>query len=147
MAGSCGLFLGSVAAGEWLRRFDSRRTYAAMTALLAIAFLAVFTLPISAIATIGVMTAATFCAGVGWVNLTTLLASSSPAGAGTTMTLNISTYTLSSAISVALGGLLIDLGGYTLLGIAFPVVILLSAIVIWAPGHTPVAVLEGRQPG
>jgi predicted MFS family arabinose efflux permease len=147
MAGSCGLFLGSVAAGEWLQRFDSRRIYAATTVFLAAAFLVVFTLPMSAIATIAVMTVATFCAGVGWVNLTALLASGTPAGAGTTMTLNVSVYTLSSAISVAIGGLLIDLGGYTLLGVVFPVVILLSAIVIWAPGHTPVALLEGGQPG
>jgi predicted MFS family arabinose efflux permease len=147
MAGSCGVFLGSIAAGEWLRGFDSRRIYSMTTAALAVAFLMVFTLPLSAIATVIMMTAATFCAGIGWVNLTTLLASSSPAGKGTTMTLNVSVYTLASSVSVAIGGLLIDLGGYMLLGVVFPAVVLLSAIVIWAPSHVPVAALGGRQPG
>lgn len=47
--------------------------------------------------------------------------------------------------SVTITGLLINLGGNTLLGVVFPAVVMLSAIVIWLPGQVPVAVLGRRQ--
>jgi predicted MFS family arabinose efflux permease len=146
MVASVGLFLGNLAAGEWLARFDLRRTCALTTTILGAGLLATFTLPLSALPTVALVTVTTFCAGVGWVNLTTLMAANTAAGPGTTMTLNVSIYTLSSAASVAVAGALISLGGYTLLGVAFPAFLALSALLVWAPARAPAAALESGQP-
>jgi predicted MFS family arabinose efflux permease len=147
MIGSGGLFVGNLAAGGRFARFDLRRTCALTTALPGVGWLAVFTLPLTVVPIVALVTVTMFSAGISWVNLTTLIATSTSAGAGTTMTLNVAAYTVASAVSVALAGALISLGGYAMLGIAFPVVMLLSAIMIWAPGHVPVMPAKRRQPG
>jgi predicted MFS family arabinose efflux permease len=132
---SGGLFLGTLAAGEWLGRFDLRRAYASTTGCLGLTWLAIYTLPLGTLPTIVMMTLSAFVAGIGWIGLTTLLASETPAGAGTTMTLNVSLYTIASALGVAVGGALISLGGYALLGLAFPAFVLLSALLAGRSPH------------
>ena len=147
MISSGGLFLGNLAAGEWLARFDLRRTYAWTTVLLGLGWLVVFTLPLTAVPTVAVVTVTMFSAGVGWVTLTTLMATSTSAGAGTTMTLHVSVYTLASAVSVAVGGALISVWGYWLLGLAFPVFVLLSALFVRMPGRVSIEALESGTAG
>jgi predicted MFS family arabinose efflux permease len=142
MIGSGGLFVGNLAAGGWFARFDLRRTCALTTALLGAGWLAVYTLPLGVLPIVALVTVTMFSAGLSWVNLTELIATSTSAGAGTTMTLNVAAYTVASAASVALAGMLISLGGYAVLGFAFPAVLLVSALVVWVPGRASTPALE-----
>jgi predicted MFS family arabinose efflux permease len=142
MIGSGGLFVGNLAAGGWCARFDLRRTCALTTALLGAGWLAVYTLPLGVLPVVALVTVTMFSAGLSWVNLTALIATSTSAGAGTTMTLNVAAYTVASAASVALAGALISLGGYAMLGFAFPAVLIVSALVVWVPGRASTPVLE-----
>jgi hypothetical protein len=64
MIASGGMFAGNLAAGRWLGRADLRRTFAATTALLALCWAAVFTLPLATPQVVAVATAASFASGV-----------------------------------------------------------------------------------
>jgi len=133
MIASGGMFAGNLAAGRWLGRADLRRTFAATTAVLALCWAAVFTLPLATVPVVAVATIAAFASGVGWIALTTLLATETPAGPGTTMTLNGSSFALGSALGSGAGGLLVGLGGYTLLGVVLPAATLAAALLAWRP--------------
>jgi len=127
------MLAGNLAAGRWLGGVDLRRAFAAATTLLARCWVAVFALPHAAAAAVAVATAASFASGIGWIALTTLMAAETPAGSGTTLTLNGSAFALGSALGSAAGGVLIGLGGYTLLGIALPAATLVAALLVWHP--------------
>jgi predicted MFS family arabinose efflux permease len=80
--------------------------------------------------------AASFAAAAAGVGVTSLLASESPAGAGTTMVLNGSILNLGAAGSAALGGSLIAFGGYPALGIGLPIFAFAAAVLAaWPGGH------------
>ena len=133
MVASGGMFAGNLAAGRWLGGVDLRRAFAGTTAILALCWAAVFTLPLATPQVVAVATAASFASGFGWIALTTLLAAETPAAAGTTMTLNGSAFALGFALGSAAGGLLIGLGGYALLGVVLPVATLVTALLVWRP--------------
>jgi predicted MFS family arabinose efflux permease len=133
MVASGGMFAGNLAAGRWLAGRDLRRTFAATTALLALAWAAVYTLPLAVPLLVATVTAAAFAAGLGWIALTTLLAAETPAGPGTTMTLNGSAFAIGAALGGAAGGLLVGTGGYALLGAALPGATLVAALLVWRP--------------
>jgi DHA1 family inner membrane transport protein len=137
MVASGGMCAGNLAAGRWLRGNDLRRAFAVTTAFLALAWATVYTLPLAAPLAVAAVTAAAFAAGVGWIALTTLLAAETPAGPGTTMTLNGSAFALGSALGSAIGGLLVGLGGYSLLGLALSAATLAAALLIWRPRVRP----------
>src|SRR5215213_8770483 len=61
---------------------------------------------------------------VSYIALTTLMTRETPGGGGTTMVLNGSVINLGTAVGAAVGGLLIALGGYALLGLLVPVFVL-----------------------
>jgi predicted MFS family arabinose efflux permease len=128
-----GLFVGNLAVGGWLGRFDLRVLFAVSTALLGLGWLTVFTLQPPILPTLAVAAATAFAGGVGWICLTTLLASETPAKPATTMVLNGSVFGFGSAMSSAAGGVLIALGGFQLLGIAFPLFTLAAALITWQP--------------
>jgi predicted MFS family arabinose efflux permease len=127
------MFAGNLAAGRWLAGRDLHRVFAATTALLSLAWCAVYTLPLPAPAAIAVVTLAAGLAGCGWIALTTLLAAETPAGPGTTMTLNSTAFALGSALGSAAGGLLVGLGGFALLGTALPAATLAAALLARRP--------------
>ena len=133
MVASGGMFAGNLAAGRWLAGRDLRPAFAASTALLALAWAAVFTLPLPAALAVAAATVAAGAAGFGWIALTALLAAETPAGPGTTMTLNSSVFALGSALGSAAGGLLVGLGGFVLLGTILPVATLAAALFAWRP--------------
>ena len=76
---------------------------------------------------------ASLAAAVSSVGVVALLASQSPAGAGTTMVLNGSILNVGAAGGAVLGGLLITVGGFTALGIGLPPFALLGAVLAWWP--------------
>jgi predicted MFS family arabinose efflux permease len=133
MVASVGMLTGNLAAGRWLGRVDLRRAFAATTALLALCWAAVFTLPLATPPVVALATVASFASGIGWIALTTLLAAETPVGAGTTLTLNGSAFALGSALGSAAGGVLIGVGGYALLGVVLPVATLTAALLVWQP--------------
>ncbi|MBA2755531.1 MAG: MFS transporter [Chloroflexia bacterium] len=128
MLGGAGYFLGSLLAGGPLSRVPARVLLAggnvAMALLMGLAFSGV----LGTAGTIAVMPLATFTGALGWIGLTTLLTAETPAGAGTTMTLNGSLFNLGAAGGGAVGGLLLSLGGYGALALGLPVFGLASAL-------------------
>jgi predicted MFS family arabinose efflux permease len=140
---SGGMFAGNVAAGRWLAGQDLRRAFAAMTALIAVAWVAVFALALPAPLAVAAATAGAFAVGVSWIALTTILAAETPAGPGTTMVLNSAVLALGSALGSGVGGLLIGLGGYALLGLALPGTTVAAALLVWRPHFRP-AIAIGR---
>jgi predicted MFS family arabinose efflux permease len=64
-----------------------------------------------------------------------VLTGESPAGRGTTMVANGSATVFGNAIGSALGGLLLVLGGYTLLAIYPPLAAVAAAFLIWRSGQ------------
>ena len=102
----------------------------------------VFTLQIPTVAVVIVCALAACAAGIGWISLTTMLASESPAGAATTMTLNVSIFCVAGAASTAFAGLVLVLDGYRLLGVVFPLFVLASAALLWRPWTARVSPLR-----
>ncbi len=146
MVASVGMLAGNLAAGRWLGRVDLRRAFAATTALLALCWAAVFALPLATPQVVALATVAAFASGIGWIALTTLLAAETPAGPGTTLTLNGSAFALGAALGSAAGGLLIGLGGYALLGVALPLATLVAALLVWRPRLRLRALPEQGEP-
>ncbi len=133
MVGGAGYFLGSLAAGGRLGRRALRPLVALTTAMMALLFGAMLTVPLGAAGAVATLSGATFAYAVGWVGLNTLLAGETPAGQATTMVLNASIFSLGSAASGALGGLLLALGGYRALGLGLPVFALAAVPLVWPP--------------
>lgn len=133
MVASGGMFVGNLAAGRWLAGRDLRRAFAAATAALALVWAAAYTLPVPVPLAVALATVAAAASGLGWIALTALLAAETPAGPGTTMTLNSAVFALGSALGSAVGGLLVGLGGFTLLGTVLPVAIFVAALLVWRP--------------
>ena len=142
MLASGGMFCGNLAAGQWLGRVDLRRAVAATTGVMALAWVVTFTLPVAAPVAVAAATVGACASGAGWIALTTLLAAESPAGPGTTMTLNASVFALGSAVGIAVGGALLGWGGYATLGLALQVCMLAAVLLVWRP-RRPV-MLAGR---
>ncbi|MEJ7901339.1 MAG: hypothetical protein WKF63_05795, partial [Thermomicrobiales bacterium] len=73
-------------------------------------------------------------ASIGGVGVATLLAVESPAKQGTTMALNASLLNAGASGGAAIGGVMIAVGGYGLMGIGLPTFALAAAVVAWWPG-------------
>src|SRR5690606_19402999 len=106
-AGGLGFLCGSLAAGGPLGRFQPVRTVVATTSLTGLLFGMIFVLPEGIILPVASLAIGGFIGAFGWVAATNLLASTTPAGAATTMVLNGSGINLGSAGGGALGGLML----------------------------------------
>jgi predicted MFS family arabinose efflux permease len=133
MVGGSGYFLGSLAASGRLGGFPLRPLVAASLVGLAALIGLTFGAGLEPAPTVAALTAAAFVGAVGWVGLTTLLTTESPAGAGTTMVLNGTVFNLGAAGGGAVGGGLLALGGYGALAVGLPAFALLAAALAWAP--------------
>jgi MFS transporter, DHA1 family, inner membrane transport protein len=132
--GGLGFFLGIRLASGRLGNRPLRRIYAVASTISALALGALLVLPLATLVACGLLFVTSFALGVGNICLSSLLASETPAGSGTTMALNSSVVELGTAGGGAVGGLMIALGGYTALGIALPLFTLLSVcLVVWQP--------------
>jgi predicted MFS family arabinose efflux permease len=104
--------------------------------------LGVFLWVASPVVALGVLPVIAGLAAVGGVSVTSLLSTTSPAQAGTTMALNASLLNAGAAIGAAVGGLLIALGGYGALGIGFPAFAATAAILALWPRRPVVSDLS-----
>lgn len=129
MAASCGQFLGNVAAGGRASRADQRVVYGVSTLALGLAWAGVYTLEPGPLVVTVLTTLAAFATGIGWISLQSMLASQTPTGLGTSMTLNVSISAFGWALGSAAGGLLVAWLGYQVLGILAPPLAVAAAAV------------------
>jgi DHA1 family inner membrane transport protein len=78
---------------------------------------------------------ASFSGAVAGLGTTTLLATESRGGTGTTMVLNGSILNFGAAAGAGLGGLLLELGGYEAMAVGMPLFGLAGAVLIAWPNH------------
>ena len=128
MVSSGAVILGNLTAGGRLGAFDLRLIFCVTTLVLGAGWAIIYALPLSTTYTIVTLAFAAFAGGVSWIALTTTLAAESPAGKGTTMVLNISIFGLGSSLSAGVGGLVIGMSGYQLLGLCFPAFALVAGL-------------------
>jgi DHA1 family inner membrane transport protein len=133
MVTGCGYLLGSLVAGGALARVPVRPLVAVGNAIMGLLLMAAFSGIVDSRIAIGLLPMAALAGAVGWVGLTTLLTSETPAGAGTTMVLNGSLYNLGAAAGAGLGGFLLAAGGVGALALGLPLFGLGSALCVWAP--------------
>lgn len=121
-------FLGTLTAGGRLSGRPLSAIFTLAMVVTGIGVAAILTLPIGAIPAISVLSIAAFPLGISGVCMSIMLATESPAGRATTMTLNASAMALGTALGAASGGLMIATGGYLALGIGLPLFALISAM-------------------
>jgi predicted MFS family arabinose efflux permease len=131
MLGGSGYFAGSLAAGGPLARVPTRSLVAVGTVVMAILMAAPFPGTLPTAAAVAVIPVAAFAGAVGWVGLTALLTTETPAGAGTTMVFNSALFNLGAASGAGLGGLLLATGGFTAVALGLPVFGLAAALLAW----------------
>jgi predicted MFS family arabinose efflux permease len=140
MATGIGIFLGNLSAGGgWLGRFDLRRVFALSTASLGFGWLAVLTLDMPGIAAVAGIVLIFFVAGISYISRLALLGATTQGGSATTMSLNTAVLGLGNALGTAIAGLLLALGGYTLLAVSLPLFSLAAALTVWRPGQRPLS--------
>jgi DHA1 family inner membrane transport protein len=128
-----GYLAGSLVAGRALARFPVASLVAVGNAVMGLMLMTALSGLVDFRIAIGLLSLAAFAGAVGWVGLTALLTSETPAGAGTTMVLNGSLYNLGAAVGAGLGGILLAAGGVSALALGLPLFGLGSAICVWAP--------------
>lgn len=134
MATGAGFFLGSMIGGGRLGGIGLAPIFSVSTAIIGVFWAAILTLGTGPYLAILMLATLTLAGGIGRVAFTTLLADESPAGAGTTMVLNASIITLGAGLGTLIGGGLIGVGGYGLLGMVLPLFAFVAALLLWLPG-------------
>ncbi len=127
-------FLASLAAGGPLARLPARPLLAGGNAIMALLIGLVFSSTLGVPGTVAILAIARAAGAIGWVGLAALLTAESPAGMGTTMTLNSALFDLGAAGGGAAGGLLLATGGYGALALGLPAFGLVSALLAWPSG-------------
>ncbi len=131
MLAGTGYFGGSLIAGGPLARLPARPLVAVSNVTLAVSILIVVAGLVSTPVAMVLLVVAAFAGAVGWVGLSSMLTTETPAGVGTTMVLNSSLLNLGAAAGAGLGGLLLATGGYGALAIGLPLFGLISAALVW----------------
>ena len=126
-----GYFCGSTVVGGRVGHLAPRPLVIGSRVLEALLLAGGLGLPVGAAAAMTLITLGTIMGGVNTVTATTLLVSDTPAGRATTMTANGAAMSLGAALGGGLGGLLLTLGGYSLLGLGVLTCMLASSLVVW----------------
>ncbi len=134
IAGS-GYLMGSLVAGGPFARLPTRPLVAISNVIMGLIMMIAFSATLDTRLTIGLLPLAAFAGAVGWVGLTALLTSETPAGAGTTMVLNGSLFNLGAAAGAGIGGVLLAVGGFNALAIGLPLFGFGSALCMGTRGH------------
>jgi len=130
MIGGTGYFAGSLMAGRRQVTTSIGTVAAGMTFLTGLMVaLAIGASSIPWLVVVGIC-GVTLTSSIAWVMFTTLLTSTTPAGQGTTMSLNSTVVSLGSAAGGIVGGVLIAASGYALLGAGLSIALICSAILI-----------------
>lgn len=133
MIAGLGYFAGTKIAGGPVGDVNPRMLYGAATFACGVFLGLGIALPLGPTPAVTLLTVAAMSGGIGWVALISLISSESPAGQGTTMSLNSSVFTFGSAIGGAAGGVLLALGGYTGLGLGLMGFIMFAGGLVWRP--------------
>lgn len=133
MVGGGGYFIGTKLAGSRFGGVDLRTIYGTATIAMGVFLGLSISLPIGPIPTAGILLLAGVTGGFGWVALVTLVSTSSPAGQGTTMSLNAAMFQVGAALGGLFGGLLLALGGYATLGLGLMGFAFLAVSLVWRP--------------
>lgn len=133
MVGGSGYFIGTKLAGGRLGGWDLRAVYGLGTIAMGALLAAALALPIGPLTVIGLIGLASATGGFGYVALVTLVSSDSPAGQGTTMSLNSAMLQAGSALGGLFGGLLVALGGYAALGLGLMGFAYVATVLVWRP--------------
>jgi predicted MFS family arabinose efflux permease len=141
MIGGLSFFMGIRIAGDRLDNRPLRPIFVGTTTFTSLAVGAMLTLPIDVFTALALLTCAAFTLGISGVCISTLLAAETPAGRGTTMSLNAAVLELATAGGGAIGGLLIALGGFTTLGAGLTLFTLLAALTVQLGARLPKAAL------
>jgi predicted MFS family arabinose efflux permease len=124
--GGGGFALGSLVAGKKFDRL-SPRAIVAISTLVAALSIGGMLITSSLWTTLPLLFITGFACAISGVAIATILATESPAGAGTTMVLNTSMLNFGTAAGASTGGLLLSLGGYRAVGIGFAIFSLIAA--------------------
>jgi len=125
--GGTGFAVGSFVAGRTFSWVTSRAEIALACVVAGVAMGAMFI--VSALwITLPLLFLVAFASAISGVVIPTVLASESPAGSGTTMVLNGSLLNFGTAAGAGAGGILIAVGGYTALGLGYPLFAFAAAI-------------------
>jgi predicted MFS family arabinose efflux permease len=126
--------IGSVGGSRW-HAVPPRISVALSSAIGGILVAPLFMIPTPAVV-LPLLLVTSLAAAACSVGVVALLAAESPAGAGTTMVLNGSVLNLGTAGGAVLGGFLLGLGGYGMLGAGLPIFALIAAVIAWWPART-----------
>jgi DHA1 family inner membrane transport protein len=141
-----GYLLGSFIAGGSPIPVPVRAQVAIGNATMALLMLIAFVAPVGAMLAIGLLWIAAFAGAVGWVGLTALITSETPAGAGTTMVLNESLYNAGAAAGVGIGGALLAVGGFGTLALVLALFGFGSGLFVWMRVDTAPRIAMVEQP-
>ena len=130
-----GLILGGLLGARLTARIRSRPLAMALLALRGVLIGAIFSQPFGGVAAALLFGLLGLGDGAYIVSVVLALTGGSPAGRATTMVLIGSATALGSAAGSTLGGLLLLLGGWPLLGLAAPLVSLAGAATVWWSGR------------
>jgi MFS transporter, DHA1 family, inner membrane transport protein len=132
LVGGLGFLAGSLSAGTRIGTYDHRKVFTIVTVAGAIFFGLTYAAPVVPVASVLFLTAGGYFGAIGWVILNTMMANESQAGSGTTMSLNTAVFNLGSAAGGAVGGLVLVVGTYALLGWVLPLFALVASAIVLA---------------
>lgn len=133
LLGGLGFFLGSLLAGPQVARLNQRKVFAINSVFMGLLIGAFFVVEMNAAIITALLMSAGLLASFAWVAFTTHLANQSPVAPATTMVLNGAVMNLGSAAGGALGGLLLSLGDYGILGIGLAASGIVAGMLVWRP--------------
>jgi predicted MFS family arabinose efflux permease len=135
MLGGSSFFVGTKLGGGRLAELNARPLFGITTLLCGLTFGLFIAFPADTMSALALMVVAAVTGGIAVVALTSLISLETPAGQGTTMSLNASMLALGSALGGAAGGGFLAVGGYTTLGLGLTGFMLMSAVVVWRPAR------------
>lgn len=138
------LFIGSIAAGGRTGTLPLRPIVILARVVTGITIAGVLALPISGVAGIGLLAVQGLATGLSGVAVVLLLIRESPAGRATTLTLNTVALSLGTALGSTIGGVLLAVAGYAMLGLAALLLSVSSAVLVWLTPMLPDAQPELR---
>ncbi len=126
------LLAGSLVAGGRISGGPLRPLLVILRMTTGMAIAAMFVVPISQSTTVALLGTAGVAIGMTHVVMVLLLMQESPAGRATTLTLNTVTLSLGIALGNMLGGLLLSIGDFTLVGLCALLLSLASGGLVWS---------------
>ena len=128
-----GYFAGTKLCGGRLAEIDPRMLFGIATFACGLSFGTAIAVLDQVFIALAVLMIASITGGIGFVALSALVSMESPAGQGTTMSLNSTMFQVGSATGGTTGGVLLATGGYGLLGTGLMGFMMLAGMMVWHP--------------